>query len=99
MTVELFLTLLSIFSVISSLITEAIKEYLKGRAKQYPLNMIVLIISMIVGFCGVATFYAVKGIPFTIINVIFMFFMGIANWVVAMVGYDKVKQALDQLSK
>lgn len=99
MTVEIFLTLLSIFSVISSLITEAIKEFLKGQSKQHPMNIIVLTVSMAVGFIGVATFYAIKSIPFSLINVMFMFFMGVANWVCAMVGYDKIKQALDQLKK
>ena len=43
------------------------------------------------------SYYTGSGIPFTPLNIIYIPLMGIANWLGAMVGYDKVKQAIEQL--
>lgn len=94
MTVEIFLALLVFFSTVTSLCTEAIKK-LSGDVMPY--NILVLIIALIVGCLGTEIYYLVNAIPCTVLNVIYLVLMGIANWIGAMVGYDKVKQAISQI--
>jgi len=97
MTVEIFMTLLTICSVLSSLLTEAVKKTI-GNTGSLPWNIVVLLTSMIVGVSATGIYYSVANIQVTYIYVIYMFLMGIANWVCAMVGYDKVKQAITQIN-
>lgn len=94
MTVEIFLTLLVFFSTVTSLCTEALKKLVK---EDFPSNILVLIVAMIVGCVGTGIYYLSIGIPWTAINIIYLILMGVANWVGAMVGYDKIKQLLEQI--
>lgn len=97
MTVQVFLSILIFSSTAASLIVEAIKKLLSDSFKSIPTNFIVLIVSIITG-CGATWFYYLNnGIPLTAINTVCLFLMGIANWLSAMVGYDKVKQLIDQI--
>lgn len=95
MTVEMFLTLLVFFSTATSLITEAFKKLI-GDEIAY--NMLVLIIAMVVGCVGTGIYYVLNGIPVDTANVIYLILMGLANWIGAMVGYDKVKQLISQIT-
>lgn len=97
MTVVLFMTLLVILSVAVSLCTEAVKKLLTSTKVTYSANLVVLAVSVIVGIGGTAFTYLCMGIPFTFANVVSMFLMGVAVWVGAMVGYDKVLQMVEQL--
>ena len=95
MTIVLFMTLLVILSVAVSLCTEAVKQLLAD--KKYSANLVVLIVSVIVGLGGTAFTYVCVGVPFTFANIISMLLMAVAVWVGAMVGYDKVLQMVEQL--
>lgn len=96
MTLVLFLALLTIFSVAVSLITEAVKKYLDEGGKKYSSNLVVLIVSCIVGACGTAIVYLFLAIPFTVANIVCIVLMAVAVWVGAMIGYDKVLQMIEQ---
>lgn len=97
MTISTFLMLLTAFSIITSLFTEAIKKLLDSLEVSYASNMVVLMTALLVGGIGMNSFYMMTGIEFTTTNCICIFLMAVANWLVAMVGYDKVKQAILQL--
>lgn len=97
MTTTTFLMLLSAFSVISSLITEGIKKLAQDKAN-LPYNIVTLIVALIVGTCGCGIFYQLNDISFTINNIICMVLMGFASGLVSMTGFDKVKQAIEQLA-
>ena len=97
MTLSLFMTLLVILSVVVSLITEAVKKALNEANINYSSNLIVLIVSSVVGVGGTLLMYLFLGIAFTAPNIICMVLMAVAVWVGAMVGYDKVLQMLEQL--
>ena len=98
MTVETFLMLLAAFSVVTSLLTEAVKKFLDAADKKYASNIIVLIVSCLVGGLGISIYYILNGIAYTTAqNIICIFLMVIANWLVSMCGYDKVLQAIMQL--
>lgn len=98
MTTATFLMLLSAFSVLSSLITEGIKKMAHDKAN-LSFNIITLIVALIIGTCGCAIYYQLNNISFSINNVIYMVLMGFASGLVSMTGFDKVKQAIEQLKE
>lgn len=95
MSVELFLSLLLGFSTITSLITEAIKKIIKNS--DFPVDMIVLCVSILVGGVGSMIYYMIMNIPVDGMNVTYCALMAIATWLSSMVGYDKVVEAIKQL--
>ena len=97
MTTTTFLMLLSAFSVISGLVTEAIKKLLTEKAN-LSYNLLALIVALIVGGVGCGIYYQLNGILFTINNVIYMILMGLASGLTATLGYDKVKQMVLQIT-
>ena len=98
MTVEMFIILLTAFSVVTSLVTEAVKKFFDSINVTYASNIIALAVAVFVGGAGTVIFYAFNDIEPSFINNISVFLMMGANWIGSMVGYDKVKQAIIQLS-
>ena len=96
MTITLFMTLLVVLAVAVSLLTEAVKKLFEGTKFTYPSNVLVLIVSIIVGIAGTAIAYVSLEIAFTPPNVMGMLLMAVAVWVGSMVGYDKVLQMIEQ---
>lgn len=97
MTVTAFLILLTACAVATSLLTEAVKRFLDGLKIKYATNIVVLIVALIVGCGATALYYAQNGVPFSALNIVYLVLMGVANWLGAMLGYDKVKQAMLQI--
>lgn len=98
MTTTTFLILLSAFSIISSVITEGIKKLVQDKAN-LPYNLVTLVTSMIIGIAGCAIYYRFYTISFTVNNIICMLLMGFASGLSSMVGFDKVKQTIEQLTR
>lgn len=97
MSVQIFLILLTIFAVITSLLTQGVKKFLDGVKVNYASNIVVLIIAVLVGVCGMLIYYTINGVPFIATNIIYILLMALANWLGAMLGYDKIKQAISQI--
>jgi hypothetical protein len=97
MTIELFLILFAVFSVFTSLLTEATKRLLDSLKVSYASNVLVLCASALVGGLGTVIFIVWNDYAWTTQNIITVFLMICANWLVAMLGYDKVTQAIKQL--
>lgn len=97
MTFEIFIILLAAFSLFTSLFVEAIKMAFDSVEFPYASNIVVLCIAVLVGGFGTAFFYIWNDIAFTTTNTICIFLMVCANWLVSMLGYDKVVQAISQL--
>ena len=96
MTTTMFLILLSAFSMVSSLVTEGIKNITADKAN-LSYNIVALVTALIVGGGGTAVYYQLNTLPFTVNNIIYMILMGFASGLVSMVGFDKVKQAIEQI--
>lgn len=96
MDVTAFLILLSAFSSVSSLVTEGIKNIADNKS-DLPCNIVALITALIIGGAGTAVYYQLNAVPFTINNIIHMVLMGLASGLVSMIGFDKVKQAVEQI--
>ena len=97
MTNATFLMLLSSFSVLSSLVTEGVKNLADSKVN-LSYNLVSLITALFIGGGGTAFYYQLNAISFTVNNVIYMILMGLASGLVSMVGFDKVKQALEQIT-
>lgn len=97
MTVEMFLILLTILSTLTSLCTEGVKALLDSWQLKYATNIVVLIVAVIVGGLGTIIFYILNNYAWTAMNIVCIPLMMLANWLGAMLGYDKVKQAITQI--
>lgn len=97
MTTTTFLMLLSAFSVITGLVTEGIKKLVNDKAN-LSYNIVALIVALIVGTAGTAIFYQFNEIMYTTNTIIYMVLMGLSSGLVSMIGFDKVKQAVEQLA-
>ena len=98
MTAPMFLMLLAAFSSISGLITEGIKKLISDK-KNLSYNLLALIVALIVGGVGCVIYYQLTGIPYTTNNIIYIILMGLASGLSSMVGYDKIKQMIQQFAK
>ena len=99
MNLFMFIMLFTIGSLIAALLTEAFKKALDEQGIVYSTNFLALIMAGIVGIAGTIAAYIILGIPFDPVGIICIVFMAIAIWVGAMIGYDKVKQLLDQIAE
>lgn len=97
MSISIFLTLLSAFSVMTSLAMECVKKILNEKGIKYSSNLTVAIIACIVGIGGTACYYICTGVEFCAANIVAMILMGPAVAVASMVSYDKIKDAIIQL--
>lgn len=61
-------------------------------------NIIALVVALAVGCGGTVIYYIVSGIEFSATSGVCIVVMGLANWLCAMFGYDKVKQTIEQIS-
>ena len=92
MKTDLFLVLLLLASIIISLITEAAKKMMSNFAS----NGLAAIVSVIVGGAlGVGYCYTAK-LTFGLLSIAIVLALVVGSWLVAMLGYDKIKQAILQ---
>ena len=97
MTTTTFLMLLSSFSILSSLTTEGIKKLLDDKTN-LSYNILALVVALIIGGGGCGIYFILNDILFTLDNIIYMILMGLASGLVSMVGFDKFKQTLLQIT-
>ena len=93
MTFNMFITFLTIGSLVSSLLTEAVKKSFQNIAT----NVIALINAVVVGFVGTIIEYILFGIELNLKNIICIVLMMFCMWMGSMVGYDKVMQTILQI--
>mgnify|MGYP006922124176 FL=1 len=97
MTISMFTIILAACAVATSLLVQGIKKFLDEMKIRYASNIVVLVVALIVG-CGVTALYYVNyQVPLNVLNSVYLAIMGIANWLGSMLGYDKVKQAIEQI--
>ena len=94
---ELFMVLLFAVSVLNGLFTEAVKKILKEKKVNYSANTITgciaIVLSIAVGVCYVIMTGAVVNAQL----IIWLVALVLLSWLAAMVGYDKVIQAITQI--
>ena len=99
MSVELFLTLLMVSTIITVALTEALKRLLNASDTPYRANIVALDSAML-SCTGLSTIYRIPfGLGFEIIQVIRLFFLILCTWHMAMFVYDKLRQTVQQYKK
>lgn len=98
-TFDIFLLGLMAVSVLTGLVTQAVKKIMDERNATYRANTIAGIVAAILS-AGVGIGYVlIAGIAFTaqiIVYIVALIFMG---WLCAMVGYDKVVETIKNYIK
>lgn len=97
MTITAFMVILTACAAATSLLTEGIKKLLDGMRVKYASNILVLFVAVIVGCGATALYYINLEVPFTALNCVYLVLMGVANWLGATLGYDKVRQTIAQI--
>lgn len=91
------MALLTVLATLTSLLTQGVKMFLDDMKIHYASNVVALIISLVIGCGGTALYCVNQKVPFNALTAVYLAIMGIGNWLTAMLGYDKVKQALTQI--
>lgn len=97
MDIGTFLMLLFASSVISSLFTEGVKKLMNDKTN-LSYNLIALCIALIVGVVGTGIYYQLNNLGFNTNNIIYMILLGLSSGLCSMLGYDKVKQTILQIT-
>lgn len=93
---QTFLLGLLITSTLTGLATEAVKKIFIEKNKKYYANSLAGIVALILSGLIGAGYIIISNIGFTTPNVIYLIALIFMSWLCAMVGYDKVIQAISQ---
>lgn len=94
---EVMLALVTVFSIVTSLATQFVKMFLDTLKVSYASNIVVMVVAAVVGAGGTLLYYVNYQIPMNALTSVYLAIMCIMNCMGAMIGYDKVKQMLEQL--
>lgn len=94
--IEVLLLGLLIVSTITGLTTEAIKKLFDEAGKLYRSNLLAGIVAAILSVGVGIAYILLSGIGFTTQSIICLIGLIFMSWLCAMVGYDKVIQAISQ---
>lgn len=97
MTITMFASLVTIFSIITSLCTEVCKKILDEMNVKYASNILVCIIAAAVGILGSLAYYILFSMDLNAANIVCALLLSLATAVGSMVGYDKVIQTIKQI--
>lgn len=97
MSLEVFLTMLTIVSVFTSLFTEGIKNVMEEKKKRYAPNIIAGIVAIVLSLAVSIGYLILYDVVLTAKYIVVMVALVALAWLAAMVGYDKVIQALVQI--
>lgn len=95
-TLETFLLGLLITSTLTSLVTEAVKSIFTEHNITYRANTLAGIVALILSAAIGSGYIIVTGTPFTAQMVVCLIAQVFMSWLCAMIGYDKVMQAISQ---
>lgn len=96
MGLEIFLFGLLITSTLTGLVTEAIKAIMTELNKKYRSNIIAGVVAAILSAAIGFGYIIATDMPFSAVLVVYYVAHIFMSWLCAMVGYDKVVQAISQ---
>ena len=96
MSLSVFLMLLMLVSTFTGLVTEAVKKCLQERGKTYYANALAGYISAGLSIAVGATYIILAGAAINAQMAVYLIALIFLSWLAAMVGYDKVIQAISQ---
>ena len=97
MSIEIIGVSLVVISALTSLATEGVKKLLDGVGKTYSSNLIAGGVSIILSAAYGVGYTIITGTAVSASLIVYLVGMVFLSWLCAMVGYDKVKQAIKQI--
>lgn len=99
MVLETFLTMLLVVSIFSGLFTEAVKKALNSVDTVIVSNNILAgIVSVFLSILVYSGYFVMTNLVFTPKQIVYLIALILLSWLSAMVGYDKVVQAIIQIT-
>lgn len=99
MSLEVFLLGLLIVSTLTGLFTEAIKKWLDERGKKYYSNALAGYVAIGLSIAVGIAYIILIGAALNAQIAVYLIALILLSWLCAMVGYDKVMQAIAQFKK
>lgn len=96
---QIFLLGLLVISTLTGLVTEAIKKLLSDYNKTYHANTLAGLTALVLSVAIGVGYVLLMNIGFTTQTIICLIALVFMSWLCAMVGYDKVMQAISQFKK
>lgn len=93
---DIFLFGLLIASTLTSLVTEAVKSVLKEHGIAYRANTLAGLVAVVLSAALSIGYFVLSDIAFDSKMIVCFVAMILMSWLCAMVGYDKVIQAISQ---
>lgn len=90
---------IAIISALTTLTVEGIKKILDEKQVQYSSNVLAIIVALVLTVVGSILYIVYFNIAVTAQVVVIIICLVFLSFLVATVGYDKVKQLLEQLGK
>lgn len=87
---------LAMVSALTSLTVEGIKKILDEAHKEYKSNLLAAIVSVFLSIGAVLAYMLYFNKPFTVQMGVVLVCFAFLSWLCSMVGFDKVKQMLEQ---
>lgn len=97
MNFEIFLLGLLVVSVFASLFTEGIKKILDEGKKRYSANILAGAVAVVLSVAVGTGYMILTETAFNAKMAVFLIALILLSWLAAMVGYDKVVQAITQM--
>lgn len=97
MSVELFLMLLMGVSILTGLVTESLKMILEDSGKVYRSNILAGIVAVVLSILASVAYIIMMDAQFNEKMAVILIALVLLSWLCAMVGYDKVIQAIAQI--
>lgn len=97
-TIEAFMTMLFAVSVVTGLVTQAVKNCLDGLKMAYSSNILAGVVSVVVGGFACYGHCLYTGAEMNQLTISVYVAFVVMSWICAMVGYDKVVQAFKQIA-
>lgn len=96
MNIEFFLLMLMIVSIFTGLFTEAIKKVLDEGKKKYYSNMLAGAVAVVLSIITWGAYVVMMEAQINAKMAVILIALVLLSWLSAMVGYDKVIQAISQ---
>lgn len=99
MNLEIFLLMLLVVSVLTGLFTEGIKNWMKERNKTYYPNALAGYVAVALSVLVDVAYVIVANAKLNAYMAVYLIALILLSWLAAMVGYDKVIQAIMQFKQ
>lgn len=93
---EIFLLGLMVISTLTGLVTEAVKTVLTEHNVTYRANTLAGVVALVLSLAVGIGYIVLTNVGFTTQIVVYLIAMVFMSWLCAMIGYDKVVQAISQ---